>query len=201
MAQVSSGLVMIVFNIIILDLKGNTGIAAYGIIANLSLVVTAVYSGLAQGMQPLGSHFYGMGNKPQTRMVLRYAMVTMLVLSGMIYGLIGLFTQPIIGIFNSENNRQLQEIAAMGLRLYFVSSPFIGYNTVLAMFFTSVERAMPAHVLSLLRGFILIIPAAFGFSVLWGMTGVWMVYPLVEAVVMLFGLWADKRYRSLLLFT
>lgn len=192
---------MIVFNIIILDLKGNTGIAAYGIIANLSLVVTAVYSGLAQGMQPLGSHFYGMGNKPQTRMVLRYAMVTMLVLSGMIYGLIGLFTQPIIGIFNSENNRQLQEIAAMGLRLYFVSSPFIGYNTVLAMFFTSVERAMPAHVLSLLRGFILIIPAAFGFSVLWGMTGVWMVYPLVEAVVMLFGLWADKRYRSLLLFT
>lgn len=201
MAQVSSGLVMIVFNIIILDLKGNTGIAAYGIIANLSLVVTAVYSGLAQGMQPLGSHFYGMGNKPQTRMVLRYAMVTMLVLSGMIYGLIGLFTQPIIGIFNSENNRQLQEIAAMGLRLYFVSSPFIGYNTVLAMFFTSVERAMPAHVLSLLRGFILIIPAAFGFSVLWGMTGVWMVYPLVEAVVMLFGLWADRRYRSLLLFT
>ncbi len=201
MAQVSSGLVMIVFNIIILDLKGNTGIAAYGIIANLSLVVTAVYSGLAQGMQPLGSHFYGMGNKPQTRMVLRYAMVTMLVLSGMIYGLIGLFTQPIIGIFNSENNRQLQEIAAMGLRLYFVSSPFIGYNTVLAMFFTSVERAMPAHVLSLLRGFILIIPAAFGFSVLWGMTGVWMVYPLVEAVVMLFGLWADKCYRSLLLFT
>ncbi len=192
---------MIVFNIIILDLKGNTGIAAYGIIANLSLVVTAVYSGLAQGMQPLGSHFYGMGNKPQTRMVLRYAMVTMLVLSGMIYGLIGLFTQPIIGIFNSENNRQLQEIAAMGLRLYFVSSPFIGYNTVLAMFFTSVERAMPAHVLSLLRGFILIIPAAFGFSVLWGMTGVWMVYPLVEAVVMLFGLWADRRYRSLLLFT
>ena len=201
MAQVSSGLVMIVFNIIILDLKGNTGIAAYGIIANLSLVVTAVYSGLAQGMQPLGSHFYGMGNKPQTRMVLRYAMVTMLVLSGMIYGLIGLFTQPIIGIFNSENNRQLQEIAAMGLRLYFVSSPFIGYNTVLAMFFTSVERAMPAHVLSLLRGFILIIPAAFGFSVLWGMTGVWKVYPLVEAVVMLFGLWADKCYRSLLLFT
>lgn len=192
---------MIVFNIIILDLKGNTGIAAYGIIANLSLVVTAVYSGLAQGMQPLGSHFYGMGNKPQTRMVLRYAMVTMLVLSGMIYGLIGLFTQPIIGIFNSENNRQLQEIAAVGLRLYFVSSPFIGYNTVLAMFFTSVERAMPAHVLSLLRGFILIIPAAFGFSVLWGMTGVWMVYPLVEAVVMLFGLWADRRYRSLLLFT
>ena len=152
-------------------------------------------------MQPLVSQFYGMGNKPQTRVVLRYAVVAMVVLSGIIYGVIALFTQPIIAIFNSENNRQLQEIAAVGLRLYFVSSPFIGYNTVLAMFFTSVERAMPAHVLSLLRGFIFIIPAAFGFSVLWGMTGVWMVYPFVEAVVMLFGLWADKRYRSLLLFT
>lgn len=40
----SSGIVMIVFNSIILRLEGNIGVAAYGVIANLSLVVIAIYT-------------------------------------------------------------------------------------------------------------------------------------------------------------
>lgn len=43
-AQISSGIVMITFNSIILKLEGNTGVAAYGIIANISLVVVAIYT-------------------------------------------------------------------------------------------------------------------------------------------------------------
>ena len=61
--QVSSGIVMIVYNGIILGLEGNTGVAAYGVIANISLVVAAVFTGIAQGVQPLMSRFYGGGQK------------------------------------------------------------------------------------------------------------------------------------------
>ena len=48
--EISSGFVIIVFNAIILGLTGNIGVAAYGVIANLSLVVVAIYTGVAQGM-------------------------------------------------------------------------------------------------------------------------------------------------------
>ena len=48
--EVSSGIVMIVFNTIILQLAGNTGVAAYGVIANLSLVVISIYTGISQGI-------------------------------------------------------------------------------------------------------------------------------------------------------
>ena len=54
-SEVSSGIVMIVFNIILLELSGNVGVAAYGVIANLSLVVVSIYTGIAQGIQPLFS--------------------------------------------------------------------------------------------------------------------------------------------------
>ncbi|MBO5524840.1 MAG: MATE family efflux transporter, partial [Roseburia sp.] len=80
-AQLSSGIVMITFNAIILKLTGNTGVAAYGVIANISLVVVAVYTGIAQGIQPLVSTFYGAGNHRQAGIVLRYAMATMLSVS------------------------------------------------------------------------------------------------------------------------
>ena len=64
---------------------------------------------------------------------------------------------------------------------------FVGYNTVLATYFTSTERAMPAHILSLLRGLILIVPVAFFLSALWEMTGIWLTYPMTEGIVAVLG--------------
>lgn len=83
--EVSSVIVILVFNILILDLEGNLGVAAYGIIANLSLVVVSVYTGIAQGIQPITAHRYGTGAHGQVLAILRYAMVTMLTLSAFLY--------------------------------------------------------------------------------------------------------------------
>ncbi len=186
-AQLSSGIVMIIFNAIILKLEGNIGVAAYGVIANISLVIVAIYTGIAQGIQPLISKFYGIGDSRQVQMIFRYAMITLFFVSGIIYLIIFVFAQPITSIFNSENNANLQQIAVTGLKLYFLSTLFVGYNIILATFFTSTEKALPAHILSLLRGLILIIPMAFLFAALWEMTGVWLTYPITELLVALLG--------------
>lgn len=196
-AQVSSGIVMITFNAIILRLEGNTGVAAYGVIANISLVVVAVFTGIGQGVQPLISRFYGMGNGKQIQAVLRYAMLTMLTVSGVVYLMIFIFAQPIAAVFNSENNAQLQCIAVTGLKLYFLSVAFVGYNTILAIYFTSIEKALPAQILSILRGFILIIPMALILSAIWGMTGVWLAYPFTELLAAMLGFVITKRMFSI----
>ncbi len=196
-AQISSGIVMITFNAIILNLEGNIGIAAYGVIANISLVVVAIYTGIAQGAQPLISRFYGQGNRKQIQAVLRYAIFATLALSSILYALIFVFAQPIAAIFNNEHNAELQEIAVTGLKLYFISAPFVGYNTILATFFTSIERAFPAHILSVLRGIVLVVPTAFLLSFLWGMDGVWFTYPATEILVALLGFVIYKNeYRK-----
>ncbi len=187
LGQVSSGIVMIVFNTIILRLTGNTGVAAYGVVANISLVVTSVYTGIAQGMQPLVSRAYGEQKPKDAHRFLRYSMILMLILSAVIYLVILIWANPIARIFNSENDMALQQIAVDGLKLYFTSVAFVGFNIVLSMYFTSVERALPAHILSLLRGFILIIPLAFLLAAIWKMTGVWLAFPLTELLVALLG--------------
>lgn len=192
-AQVSSGVVMISFNTIILNLEGNTGVAAYGIIANISLVVVAVYTGIAQGVQPLVSRSHAMGDKEQTQAMLRYSMMSMAILSILLYSLLVAFPEAVISVFNSENNMDLQSIAVTGLKLYFTSAPFVGFNIILAVFFTSMEKGLPAHILSVLRGFALIIPLAFVLSSLLGMTGVWITYPITEFLVALLGFVIYKK--------
>ena len=57
--EISSGVITTAFNLIILRLAGNTGVAAYGVVANISLVAVALFNGISQGSQPLLSSFYG----------------------------------------------------------------------------------------------------------------------------------------------
>ncbi|MFQ9798186.1 MAG: MATE family efflux transporter [Clostridia bacterium] len=179
---------MIVFNAIILKLEGNTGVAALRCSGQyIACDCCGSLRVLHQGVQPLISTFYGGGNDKQARTVLRYAMTTMLTISCAVYLLIFVFARPITTVFNSENNTELQRIAVQGLKLYFLSVVFVGYNSILATFFTSIEKALPAHILSVLRGLILIIPIAFFLSALWEMTGVWLTYPITEFLVALLG--------------
>ncbi len=187
-AQLSSGIVMITFNALILKHQGNTGVAAYGIIANIALVVTAIYEGIAQGIQPLISNFYGCGNHKNIQQVFRYALLTILVVSAGIYLVIFLCANPVTTIFNKEHNPLLQEIAVYGLRLYFTSAAFVGFNIIMAIFFTSTEHMVPAHIISILRGLVLIIPMAFLLSAFWGMTGIWLSYPITELAVAAVGI-------------
>ena len=58
--EVSSAVVLTTFNLLIVGLEGNRGVAAYGIVANLAFVAVAIFTGLGQGVQPLISKYYGM---------------------------------------------------------------------------------------------------------------------------------------------
>ena len=191
--EVSSGVVIIVFNALMLQLSGNVGVAAYGVIANLSLVVIAIYTGIAQGIQPLVSRAFGAGNRKQARATLRYALTTMLFLSGVLYAILFLGATPIAGIFNSEDNATLQQLASQGIRLYFLACPFAGFNIILSLYLTSMDRPRPAQIISLLRGFLVILPLAVCLARLAGILGIWCAFPGAELLVACAGLILFQR--------
>lgn len=194
-AELSSGIVIIVFNAIMLELKGNEGVAAYGIIANLSLVVTAIYTGIAQGSQPLFSKNYGKGNKREIEAILRYALITVGILSAAVYLTVFFGAEGIASIFNSEKNAELQTIAVWGLKLYFTACIFNGCNIMMSIYFTSVDYVKPAHLISVLRGFLLIVPLSFLLSQVFGMTGLWLAFPVTEFIVAVIGAGLYVQYR------
>lgn len=185
--EVSSGIVIIVFNTIILGIAGNIGVAAYGVIANLSLVVMSIYTGISQGIQPLLSSGYGTGSRKKIQSVLRYALVSAVLISVVVYVCVFFGADPIAAVFNSEQNATLQSIAVTGLKIYFTACVFAGFNIILSVYFTSTENALPAHIISILRGFVVIIPMAFLLSAAAELTGVWAAFPATELIVSLIG--------------
>lgn len=186
--ELSSGVVILVFNLIILAIEGNTGVAAYGVIANTVIVAVCIHTGLAQGVQPLFSRAHGTGDEKEKRKLLRYSVFLSLAISAVIYVSVFLFTKQITAVFNTEGNAELSRLATLGLKLYFTSVFFTGFNIILSVFFTSVDRPMPSHAISILRGLVIIVPVAFLMAYLWGIAGVWLSVAVTEMAVALVGL-------------
>lgn len=191
--ELSSGVVMIVFNMMILRLAGNTGVAAYGIIANIALVVIAIFTGIAQGMQPIVSRCCGTENMSGAKQVLKYSVVTAGIIAMMVYGLSVVFAEPMVAAFNKDANELLTSIATNGMRIYFTAFAFVGINILSATYFSAVGCSKNAWVISLLRGFVLIIPMVLVLAALFGINGVWMSLTVTEFVVLLISVGMIKR--------
>lgn len=193
--EVSSGIVMIIFNWIVLGLSGNVGVAAYGIIANLSLVILSVYTGIAQGIQPLLSTYHGKRDRDGVRSVFYYAVGMVVLLSVVLYLCIYFQAGGITAAFNSEGNVALQEMAVSGMRLYFTACLFAGMNIIFSIYFASTECAGPAGLISTMRGFVLIVPMTFLLSFAGKMTGLWLAFPVTELIVTVLALIIFSIYR------
>lgn len=186
--EVSSGIVMIIFNLIILKLKGNIGVAAYGIIANLALVVMSIFTGISQGIQPIISRSYGIGDRKSIKEIMRYGFTTATIMALAVYAVSLLGAEQIAGAFNKDADIQLTQIAVNGMWIYFTAFIFAGINILCATYFSAADKPKKAFIISLLRGFVIIIPMAYVLSAIWGMNGVWAAMTCTEAIVLLVSL-------------
>ena len=180
--EISSAVITIVFNMLILGIAGNVGVAAYGVIANLSIVAMSICNGLAQGVQPLISESHGRGDRMQVKKFLRWGILTSLVVEMVMVAAAWGWTDGWIVIFNSEQNTALLSYAHVGLRLYFLGFLFAGMNIMLVAYFSAVDRPRPAIVGSLMRGMIAIVVCAIVFASLFGLNGVWLSFLGAEVI-------------------
>lgn len=191
--EISTGIVMILFNLVILRLQGNLGVAAYGIIANLALVGTAVFTGVAQGSQPVISTYYGKGDHSGVRTVLKMAAVTAIGLALLLNLAVWLFPEPIVAAFNGEGDPVLAGLALRGLPIYFAGFFLAGLNVVLAAILSAVEKPGGAFLVAILRGGAASLPLLFLLAAIWGMDGVWLSFPAAELVTFGAALWSVKK--------
>ena len=184
LTELSGGIVILVFNFVIYRMLGNTGIAAYGIIANLAIVFTAIFTGLSGGVQPLMCKLRGERDETGMRYLVRISVVTALLLAVGAYTAICMKTGTLVTLFNDSGNAQLQAFAEHGLRLYFIFLPFMGLNSIFVVYFTACELPTAAQLVSLLRGALLVVPLAFIFFAFRSVNGIWLTIPIAEVLTL-----------------
>lgn len=184
LTECSGGIVILTFNYVIYRMLGNTGIAAYGIIANLAIVVTAIFTGLSGGVQPLMCKLRGEQDEKGSRYLVRISVITAVILAAGAYTALYFKTGTLVSLFNSSGHAQLQSIAEHGMLLYFLFMPFMGINSILAVYFTACELPTAAQLTSLLRGEFFVVPLAFLFYSVHSINGIWLTIPIAELLTL-----------------
>jgi len=194
--EFSSGIVIVIFNIIILKYNGNIGVAAYSVVANLALIVTAIFTGISQGVQPMVSQEYARKNKKNIYILLKYSFVLSSLSAIFIYFILNFYSYNIIKAFNKEGNQELFSLASKGMLLYYIGFIFSGFNIVVATIFSATDNPNTGFFISIIRGIILLIPSVIFLSFFLGINGVWLSFPMTELLtfILVFYLIKKKMY-------
>ena len=191
--EFTSCMVLALYNVLMLQAAGTTGVAAYGIVANLALMALALFTGLSQGAQPLISQAWGRGDRRQVRALCRLALLTAL-LVGLGLALTALFSAtPLAALFNRDGDPVLEQIAVDGLRIYFLGFLFAGPNIITAAFLGATEQSRASFLLSLFRGGIGIAAIVILLAWLFGMSGIWLAFPVTELLTFFLAFGASRR--------
>lgn len=196
--ELSAGFIILMFNIVLIRVSGESAVALFSIISNVAYVGKGIYNGMAQAAQPLISLNYGAGRYRVVREANNSAMKVALCFSILVYGLLLLFPGQIISFFVSSDPGMV-EMGTRALWLYFLSFPFTGLNTILMYYFQSLERPLYTGVIAILRGVVLIYISLMTLSALWGEAGVWISLFVAEALTFLFFFPIKLRFERHLL--
>lgn len=196
--ETMAGIVIFIFNIAILRIKGNVGVSAYSIVANLALFCGAIFNGIGQAIQPIVSINYGARKYERVREVVRLAIYTSLGI-GVLFFLIGLgFPRQLTNIFINEVNPELISLSITGIRLYFISFIFMGLNTVMVSYLQSMEYSRASISISIGRGFVFVLLGITTLPMLFGINGVWITIPLAEIMTLIYTIGFSKSSREIL---
>lgn len=186
--EISVSLTTLIFNFILLGLAGNTAVAAYGVISNTALVVTAMLNGVSQGMQPVASGYFGKGEDKALKSVYVKTLSLSVAIGALSLIVVGAAAESVVALFNTEGSAALAEIAEPGIRLYFVGFLFAAVNVANAGFYSATGRGADASAISVSRGFICISVAALVLSETLGIVGVWLSFAVAEIAAFVIGI-------------
>ncbi|MCM1288238.1 MAG: MATE family efflux transporter [Clostridium sp.] len=178
--EISGGVTTLTFNFVLLKIAGNAGVAAYGVVANISIVGIAVFNGIAQGLQPMASEAGGAGDEDAKKRICRHSLQIGMIISVLLVFACWIFADGIVAAFNSEGSVQMADYAVAGLRLYSLGFLIAATNIVRAGYFGAIGRAKECFVISLMRGIIAIVFFAVVLSKAMGIYGVWLAFPAAE---------------------
>jgi Na+-driven multidrug efflux pump len=183
-SELAVGVSVFVFNTLMLHSDGNTGVAAYGVIANVYIVIQSIFTGVAQGSQPVFSEAAARNDRAGFRTIRRAGLVLIIIMSIVIYGMSSVFASDIVSLFNKGGSAKLSAIAVPGIKIYFSAMIFMGINTFISMGYIARGLGRRAQVIMALRGFFILVPMAYILSRVYGTDGVFSSLPVTEALTL-----------------
>ncbi len=194
LTNISTSFVSMLYNLQLIAMAGENGVAAYGVIMYVNFIFMGFYFGFAVGSSPVISYHYGAENHQELSSLFRKSLVIISIAAITMTVLAELFARPLSGLFVGYD-AQLLEMTYSAFRLYALSFLVAGFNIFGSAFFTALNNGVLSAAISFLRTLVLQIAAIMLLPLLFGINGIWIALTVAEALTLIvtIALLAAKR--------
>lgn len=196
LAEVSTGISIFVFNLVILKNLGEKGVSAFGIIGYISSFITMTMIGFNQGVQPILSFNLGAKEHKKIFEIIKNSFFILGVLGVFFYTLINIFSANIVSIF--LNDIEDINLTKKALTTYSFAYLICGFNIFSAGYFTAVDMVKISTIITMLRGILLLVLFIHILPIFLGTTGIWITMFVTEGITLIFSYIFMKKYNPLL---
>lgn len=194
-AQLSISVTTYLFNITMLRLAGEAGVAALTIMAYSEYFLITLFLGFSMGVAPVFSYNYGSGNHARQRRIFRSCLLFIFAASLLVFGAALLGASRLIGIFAPPDSRVFM-LADQGFHIFVFNFLFCGYGIFASSLFTALSNGKISAIIAFLRTFALMALFLLVLPEFLGLTGVWLAAPLAEALAALVAAFFVWRWRG-----
>lgn len=182
-SQTASAVTTFFFNMDMMRLLGEDGVAAITIMIYTQFMLTALYIGFSMGSAPVISYHYGSSDDARMKRIFKICMFFVSAVSVFVFVLSMMCGTSLISVFSGKGT-VVYHIAKKGFRIFSTGFLFSGINIFSSAFFTALSDGKRSAVISSLRTFVFIIFFLFTLPEVLGVTGVWLAVPLAEGITL-----------------
>lgn len=195
MSNLSASLIGILYNLQLMRMVGELGVAAYSVMMYVDFSFAAVFLGFSMGSGPIVSYHYGAGHEDELRSVFRKSVTMIIAASAAMAALAELLSRPLSMAFVGYSP-VLLEMTVHGFRLFALSYLFCGMGIYGSGFFTALCNGAVSAAISFLRLFLFRGGMALLLPLLLKLDGVWLAVVAADALGALAAVCFLRRYRG-----
>ncbi len=195
MSNLSASVVSILFNLQLMRIIGESGVAAYSVMMYVDFAFAAVFLGFSMGSSPIVSFHFGADSREELKNVFRKSMTVIALASLAMVLLSELLALPLTAAFVGYNP-ELLEMTVHGFRIFALSYLFAGFGIYGSAFFTALCNGPVSALISFLRtflfrgGMVLLLPLFLDVD------GIWLAVVVADGLGAAMALWLMWRYRK-----
>lgn len=170
--SISWNILAICYNLQLIRLMGENGVAAYAVLLYYGYLFASVFFGFNITVTPIIGYHYGAGDKAELRSLLRHSAILLFALGFLMTLISELSAGPAARLFVGYDP-ELSALTKYAIRLYMLSFFIAGFNLFVSAWFTGLGNGKVSAVVAFVRnlvfelGFVFLLPALLGPNAIW----------------------------------
>lgn len=181
----------IVLNNALITYGGEESMSIWGIINRMMMFANFPVFGVTQGFLPIAGFNYGAKKWGRVKEVIQKSILYGTLIAVLVFVFIMVFTPQIISIFINEPELIGKTTPAM--RMVFLATPTLTLQLIGAAYYQAIGKARPAMLLTMTKQGIFLIPLIIILSSFLGLKGIWIAFPLADALTAIVNFVAIRR--------